>query len=434
MKIHFPCPGCGKVFAVDPVHAGKSGKCKACGTAFRVPRPRLSSSESSSGLQAGNLSLSEALDSLEDNAPASPAANATGLEAAPAGFEDHAVGFSPSNYRASNPAGLPFHPWRYVRAYPKWFFIWHTLLAGSVAGTWFWWYLFPLPLLIGWLTAMYWREAAKLFRGGCVAAGKVLSLKPPLVATLVDMRKQGEPVEVVHIGPAPLRRLATGCPEPDQPLVMVAAFFNRFMRGPHWSQCDPSPAAVISGNREKLQQLHDSIDPEDWDLLDQALARIPQPWQPGHYRVYREQRWTHSPQLDVQQIHWAVQNYVATTRQVRLPHQLAPEEQMALRSFLGPVSDTDLLAVLPSKQDASASQALVFASSGLGYCFAETGHGFIPWEQLLGALATIDGLELTLRNGQRLRIPLHHFEIESMDYLDLCIDTILGYTAESPAR
>lgn len=71
-------------------------------------------------------------------------------------------------------------------------------------------------------------------------------------------------------------------------------------------------------------------------------------------------------------------------------------------------------------------QGLAFSSNGIYYHFAETGKGLIPYGHLLGGFSSHSGLEVTLRDGNRLYFGDKYFTLEILGQLDVLLDRIAG--------
>ncbi len=192
---------------------------------------------------------------------------------------------------ASNPGRLRVHWGQYSRCFPLWpvicFVGTPVSIALAIAVHWAFWILAVIVLV---LDFAWWMRTRMHFVGGCINPGQVVSLDPPLIAVFTDLTKGGPRHPVVKVLPHPLTRMAGGPFRKGQRIATIATYLPGDEDLPHWEDTYPIAVGCATIDRREIERVTRSLDREDWEQLDEALAQVPQPFEPGLYRIKPRRR------------------------------------------------------------------------------------------------------------------------------------------------
>lgn len=158
------------------------------------------------------------------------------------------------------------------------------VLAIIVAG------LAKSPILIALVSLWVGREVAslgaarRLFRDGPLVAGVVVSVRPPLVASLADLRTGDDHGPYFEVAVAP-RDLPKGRDWQTGDRVPCVARLTGSPESYKWDAMEPIPLFVGTENPALLEAAEERLSDADWIMLGEALFRVPRPYRPGHYPV-----------------------------------------------------------------------------------------------------------------------------------------------------
>lgn len=331
--------------------------------------------------------------------------------------------------QASNPGMLRVSYLRYALAFPKWVFIWHALLLGSIALVLVHWSFVFLVAFFAFCVWLYWRRVKFRFIGGCVNPAQVISLSPPLIAVYTDLSKGLGEWQVIKVLPQPLSKMAGGMPKIGQQMATISVYQSLNDELDHWDNFYPIIVDVATGDVGEIERIQESVDSEDWDELKQGMQQISQPYVPGIYRVYSPEQLKPPATSDGEEI----ANVVAQTLG---PHSkdychtaaigLPAETLQKARQYLGKVPAESILAILESFQvSKDAETGMALTPRGVFYNYPEIGSGAFAWKELAGAFFSEDMLELTLCSGQRLRISTSHFRTTAYAAIEETLNTAI---------
>jgi len=412
MKIEFDCV-CGKHYSVKAEYAGKKAKCKKCGYSILVPH--LDASEDEIGVEVVDVEVVNEEVAKEVVLSAVRAQNATVPD------PEHVI----SGTYASNPGQVKISKLKYISSYPKWFWIWHGLLLVSI-GLCFWSFGF-IPFVLFFIAAcwLFWKRVTTQFRSGCANPGQVVSIDPPLIAAFTNLSKGVYDTNIIKILSQPIKKLSTGVPTIGQKIATVALYEDNFPCGEHWSSFDPKPVACVTKNQQAISGVMSTFSAEDWREMDEALLQVPQPYQPGHYRIYSPEEFAprHRPSGD--EIKEIVRRGLHEQGSAFLFHKLDQEKLTTIGSFTPAAGVSSTWGIVSALGD-ECKEALVFSDVGIFYNFKETGSGRIGYEDVVGALSSNSGLEIMLRDRTRIHIPKTHFLSGLLGQLDMIFDQISG--------
>lgn len=197
---------------------------------------------------------------------------------------------------ASNPGQLEVNWARYIQCFPLWpitffasafvFFV----LASRVH--WGFWVLVAIALFLLWA---WWFRTRMQFVGGCINPGKVVSLYPPLIAVYTDLTKGGGvSYPVVKVLKHPFGRMYDGPYEEGDSIAAIAVYQpSNDEEQPHWDDFYPIAVQCATTDSDEVDRIYESLDEESWATLDNALKQVPQPFEPGLYRIRQRGRRSH---------------------------------------------------------------------------------------------------------------------------------------------
>lgn len=317
-----------------------------------------------------------------------------------------------SQSAASNPGMLRVSYLRFALAFPTWFLVWHGALLVSILLTALvHWGFGVLVLLFAYAVHLYWHRVKYQFISGCVNPGQVISVSPPLVAVRTDLSKGWCDCPVVKVLRQPLSRMAGGAPQVGD-RVATAAFYQQINQNlPHWDDFSPIVIDCVTGNRGDIERVFATLEDSDWEELAEGLEQLPQPVSPGLYRVYSGAEWTEPMQTPPAEIPMLVEQHLSGLRNSFLASGgIRPEVLRLVRNYVQPQSIRQVFAVVESaKVNSDASEGFAFEGAGFWFRFEDVGQSFVRWDQVAGAFGSEAGLEIGLRDRQRIMIPKAHF-------------------------
>ena len=269
MKISFNCDACGKSYSVSSELAGRKAKCKNCNHVIIVPQfvePEIVAEIADDG-EIHQPLVSSLIESYKSAQAPTPVVTQS----------EHSL----NGTLASNPGEVTVNKLRYIRSYPKWFFIWHGSLLLSIglcfASLWF----VPAVLFFGFCCYMYWKRIATQFRSGCANPAEVVSLDPPLIAAFTNLTKGLVAADVIKISAEPIAKFSTGMPTVGQKIPTVALYDDLYPESQHWGTFDPKPVNLVTNSESMINGVMSTFDHDDWNDLARGLAQIPKPLQAG---------------------------------------------------------------------------------------------------------------------------------------------------------
>lgn len=423
---------CGKQFQVPDSVAGKRIRCKYCQEPVRVPQPSRAAPVRSKVRSTPKRDQPEEDFGDEDVETYEPPRRRRPRD------DDHADDQiqrdleriqRQTNSAASRPGMLRVNYVRYVLAFPKWALIWHISLVVSAVLTFLvhWGFGFLLAFIL-FCVYLYWRGVRNPFISGCINPGQVVSLDPPLVAAYTNLSKGGADCHAIKILPQPLAKMCTGHPEKNQQVGTIAVYSSLHNELQHWDDFFPVVADIVTGREDECDRILDSCDDSDWDLLESGIKQLPRPFEPGMYRIYPE---TDKPAevADETTIAELVEDLLPFDEskncygvQDDIPGEIL---DLADETYAEDVEEEDILVLLASdKIRSEADTGMLLTVDGVRYDYPETDGGEFQWAELRGAFVDVQVLELTLKSGQRLRIPTGHFHDDVLVRLEQLFNEI----------
>lgn len=191
--------------------------------------------------------------------------------------------------QASNPGDLRVSLIRWFRFYPTWPLIWFfSFVIFAVLGWyghWSLWIVAALLLAINWF---YWQRVREHFRCGCVNPAIVVSMDPMLIAAWTDLSKGFGSYPAIKIIKQALPTVCGQVPKVGCRLAVVALYENRYDDSPHWSDFDPRPIDCATTDLVAIQRIMDTLDKENWQVLNDHLEHLPQPLNCGLFAIQAE--------------------------------------------------------------------------------------------------------------------------------------------------
>jgi hypothetical protein len=183
---------------------------------------------------------------------------------------------------AGRPGGVRLQFLRYVQYFP----LWPSILGGWLLGgtvICFWslnglWLVLPAAALIG----LYWSHLKSHFAKGCMNPAVVMETKPLLIGVYSDLSNGDGSYPTIKLLRHPSRssdRFNVG-----QRCLTVSLYEGR-LDCRHWEDFSPKLVISATGDPSVLSVESVSIPEEDWNLLEQAIPTLPQPWKPGLYPI-----------------------------------------------------------------------------------------------------------------------------------------------------
>jgi len=424
MKIDFSCQSCGKAFSVSSELAGKKAKCKKCGQPLVVPHPAQEEEILAAVIEEDQLAPSLPIDQSVVSSANAGLNNPSHIPQHVINNPQHAI----NGTVASNPGNIKISKLRYLRSYPTWFWIWHGLGLICALLCYFVSLLFiPLVLFFGFCCFLYWRRVTTQFRSGCANPAKVVSIDPPLVAAFTNLTKGALETNIIKIAKQPIKKFSTGMPTLGQKIATIALYENGFPESQHWSSFDPKPVNCVTGNDASINQVLSTFTQEDWQELEVGLAQVPQPFKPGHYRVYSPAEFQPRAIPSGDQIKQIVMSHLQDQDHVFLFQAIQQEMLTTIAQFVPHNALSHVWGIITEFGDCS--HAMVFSDVGVFYNFKDTGTGQFGYADIVGALSSDSGLEIMLRGGaqgRRIQFAYLDFRRPVLSRLDMLFDQISG--------
>jgi hypothetical protein len=189
------------------------------------------------------------------------------------------------NTQASNPGNLRLNFARFMWAFPEGTlrFVAFLAVVGFGAAVSHWAFSIPAVLALA-LGAFLLVRLREHFLYGCVNPAIVVSHKPPLIAVSTDLSTGGSCYPVIKVLTHPLWRMAGGRPPVGTRLATVALYEGSGQSG-HWDDFDPIAVNCATSEQKEVERVLAGIPSSEWDDLEQGLAQVPRPYQPGLYRI-----------------------------------------------------------------------------------------------------------------------------------------------------
>ncbi|MDF1696697.1 MAG: hypothetical protein P1U56_12725 [Saprospiraceae bacterium] len=142
----------------------------------------------------------------------------------------------------------------------------------------------------------YWIHTFNRFKGGDVNLGKVISLRPTLVAVASDMRKYSGDYPILKI-------VETKLPKTDMELdkiIPTIALYNDNPHGyPFWAEFHPVPVSQGIGDRNHIDQMLSNFSQSKIDTLNDYIEKT-KTYQTGIYKVDEEtSNWANYKHIDL---------------------------------------------------------------------------------------------------------------------------------------
>ena len=416
MKISFNCDACGKSYSVSSELAGRKAKCKNCNHVIIVPQfvePEIVAEIADDG-EIHQPLVSSLIESYKSAQAPTPVVTQS----------EHSL----NGTLASNPGEVTVNKLRYIRSYPKWFFIWHGSLLLSIGLCFVSLWFVPAVLFFGFCCYMYWKRIATQFRSGCANPAEVVSLDPPLIAAFTNLTKGLVAADVIKISAEPIAKFSTGMPTVGQKIPTVALYDDLYPESQHWGTFDPKPVNLVTNSESMINGVMSTFDHDDWNDLARGLAQIPKPFKPGHYRIYKPAEFASRPRPTNEQIQQIVATSLAELDQTHLFREITHERLAAIAPFV-PAEAIKLTWGIVDAAGGESKESFVFTDHGIFYNFDGTGSGRIEYANLIGALSTETGLELMVRggsHGQRIFIDSSNLSRRVLGKIDAVFDAIAG--------
>ena len=435
MAIELQCT-CGKRYRVADEIAGKAIRCKQCSEVIRVPMDDVIDIPPS----AVRPVVTKPRDVMPGDkrpparpAPEKPRPKRPLRAVAPDAKMQQELDAMrrKSNSAASNPGLLRVNYLKWIRAFPKWVFIWHgCCLACFLLLFVSWKALIPACMLLA-AVGLYWQKVKTHFIAGCINPAMVLSINTPLVAVTTDLTKGDGDFDVIRILRQPLANMSTGLPKPGQLVATVSLYENLEEEQAHWSNFNPVIADIVTTDQRHIDRILNSIEDEDWDLLADGMQQVGDWRDEGLYRIFKPDY-----QPDVQckeEILMIVQEELAgqDDNGVHIGHpQIIPADLRtnAIKAYARDVNPRDVLALAPSRSTPEQGRVgLMISTQGIHYGYPECKAGKIPWDCVLGVFLSEGTFEIVADGDYRIRIPAKHFRYKTAVKLESAINQMIGH-------
>lgn len=195
---------------------------------------------------------------------------------------------------ASNPGGIKVEPLIWLRNDPFWPSVWFLLLLVSTfisvkygAG-----FLLFVGLFVA-ANIFYWQRIRDHFMHGCANPSVIVGIDPVLVATGTDLSKGDGEYPAIRIVQQDLNFIQGQAPKVGDRLVSVALYNPQSGdngSSPCWGSFDPIPVDFATSNLQAKRISMSTFGTGDWSELDDWLAEVPKPYQPGLYAIDKYQR------------------------------------------------------------------------------------------------------------------------------------------------
>jgi hypothetical protein len=309
---------------------------------------------------------------------------------------------------ASNPGRLRISHLKHWLSFPLWPTVWAgSLLAALLLALFVHQVFFALAVPLAILKWLYWWVQRMKFVSGCTNPALVVAVDPPLVAVFTDLSKGGNYTNwhYVKFIEQPLGSMTDGPPQLWQRLATVATYHNG-ENSLHWDDFWPTVVNCVTWNKSDINRVFATLTPTDWTQLEAGLRQVPQPFAVGLYKVEIDAPVRRSP-VTAAEVAGKLSDYLRHGAEKRCwlaTHGIPPYLlQSAMASISRGAVAGEVLGLLLAEGDSRASTGLLFTSGGVLFRFADGQSGGFRWNEMAGAGNTIDGLEVLLKTGARLR-------------------------------
>jgi Protein of unknown function (DUF3239) len=378
---------CGKTLRVKDEALGKRIRCPGCGKAVAVPGPEADSRVDS------ELDLYRRL----------------------------------SGSAASNPGQLSPNLFQYFLCFPTFSLVCFVIILLAAALAALVHFLFAVvavltALLLGW----YWFRVRIKFISGCVNPAVVVSEDPPLLAVGTDLAcGSGVNWPVIKILAHPFGRMFGGPFREGDRVPTVALYYGE--DGPHWLDFEPVAAQCVTRNRDEIARMLESIDDAGWKVLELGLRQIPQPLEPGQYRLIPNAERTPAPRMEELEI--ALKRHLKPNPE---KGRYGPKDRVAKELFSGVVAGCDAEVqekeVIAAVASETKSQGVLLTMRSVLYHLGKDESGEVEWANLRGAALHFDEVELVTGNQERHRFSRNAFSSENQWLLEQAINAAVGTT------
>ena len=289
MPIDLSCK-CGRSYRVADALAGRSVRCKQCGTTLKVPLPEL-----------------ETLEPMESDNPFDEPGEEYNVAGEPPAYPQQTATVTPPNAPqtllghwmeslvvdggsvASNSAGASVDLVKYFVCHPLGpAFAIVGLIVGVAGGI----FVHPALLIIAGVTVwMLVQEAIGVrakFRSGDLNPAIILSDKPWRVAVFAQMQTGGRRSGVrpaVWIRNLPMQKMIGGPPQVGMPLAAVCHYHGS-SDADAWNNIDPTIVNLGLSSAGECNRILRRIGRNDWKQLERAIGTLPS-HKPGLYKLWQ---------------------------------------------------------------------------------------------------------------------------------------------------
>ena len=191
--------------------------------------------------------------------------------------------------QASHPGGIKTSPFKWLMSYPTWPLVWFVPLCLFVALAIFVHWLFWIPVaFFAWANRFYWRRVHDHFMFGCANPAMIVNMEPMLIASATDLTKGGGEFPVIKIVEKNIKTANGETPQLGTRLVTVALYQQHPDDDgsmPRWRTFDPRPVDCVTSDVSAMQRVMASLGSDDWQSLDDGLAKLPKPRVAGQYLI-----------------------------------------------------------------------------------------------------------------------------------------------------
>lgn len=188
--------------------------------------------------------------------------------------------------RASMPGNLKVNPFIWIRFYPIWPLIWFLSLFLSSALTYFYHWLFLIPVIILTLiNIFYWQRVTEHFLYGCVNPAVIISLNPVKFAVSTDLSKGTGEYPVIKIIEKNLSKVCGKKTKIGAVFPTIALYQKSDETLPYWDNFFPYPVDCATNNIEIIKNILHGFTEEDIAELKFGLTQIQKPYKCGLYFI-----------------------------------------------------------------------------------------------------------------------------------------------------
>lgn len=187
-----------------------------------------------------------------------------------------------NNTIASNPGGVNFLPWIYLRYYPISGLSLAALLISSLFLLTYSLHFLVFPVLIFSANSFYWSQKKEQFKFGDSNPGRVIHTNPTLIAVATNLTKYGKNFPVIKVIKSPINNLAIG--DIIGTIAVYSAGKDESL--PHWVDFDPIPIECATNNKEEIDAALRSYNIGQLEALDFGVSTLEKPYKKGLYKIH----------------------------------------------------------------------------------------------------------------------------------------------------